>query len=209
MSEHRDDDGGVSRRDILAAGMGAGLAVGGVSLLVAVGGLVPEIVVTPANTPPQKGDLLVFAGGHNQGQVIGPEDVPADGPQVLAWPMDPTNKVIRNQNHLNIILLIRAAAQSWFSSAHLQFTADRIAAYSATCTHLCCTVSDWVGKPFGIDPHGYLFCPCHKSHYDPWDGATVLAGPAPRPLPTLPLALAGDRLTVAGGFMTSPGCSTT
>lgn len=200
-------EGGLSRRKLLAAGIGAGLGVGGASLLVAVGGLVPRASRGAANEPVQEGDLLVFATGSNQGQVLTPGDVPPGGPLVLAWPMEPVNQVVRSQNHLNIILLVRAESEQWFTAAEARYTADRVAAYSATCTHLCCSVSDWVPKPFGVDPYGYLFCPCHKSHYDPWDGAKVLAGPAPRPLPVLPLTLSGRRLQAAGGFLTPPGCS--
>jgi rieske iron-sulfur protein len=197
----------LSRRRLLVTGMGVGFGIGGVSLLAAIGGLVPRIKRTPANQPVQEGDLLVFASGSNEGQVITPDDVPEDGPQVLAWPMEPTNQVVRDENHLNIILLVRASEQSWFSAMEAPRTVARVAAYSATCTHLCCSVSQWIPRPFGMDPHGYLFCPCHKSHYDPWDGAKVLAGPAPRPLPALPLALSGPRLVAAGGFLTPPGCS--
>jgi len=187
--------------------MGASFGIGGASLLVAIGGLVPRIKQTPANQPVQKGDLLVFASGNNQGQTISPDDVLETGPQVLAWPMEPVNQVVRDQNHLNIILLVRAGAGSWFSPSEAPRTVARVAGYSATCTHLCCSVSQWIPRPFGLDPHGYLFCPCHKSHYDPWDGAKVLAGPAPRPLPALPLALSGTHLMAAAGFLTPPGCS--
>jgi rieske iron-sulfur protein len=202
-----EGEGGLSRRRLLATGMGIGFGIGGVSLLVAIGGLVPRIKRTPANLPVQKGDVLVFATGPNQGQPITPDDVPEDGPQVLAWPMEPTNQIVRDQNHLNILLLIRASEESWFSAKEAPHTVARVAAYSATCTHLCCSVSQWIPRSFDVDPHGYLFCPCHKTHYDPWDGAKVLAGPAPRPLPTLPLALSGTHLVAAGGFLTPPGCS--
>jgi len=35
----------------------------------------------------------------------------------------------------------------------------------------------------------------------------VMGGPAPRPLPLLPLKTANGQLAVAGGFLTSVGCS--
>lgn len=198
---------GFSRRRLLATGMTVGFGIGGASLLVAVGGLVPRIRRTPENEPVQEGDLLVFASGTKKGQVLTPDDVPADGRQALAWPMEPTNQVVRDQNHLNLVLLIRAGGEGWFSSSEAPRTVAGVAAYSATCTHLCCSVSDWIARPFETDPHGYLFCPCHKSQYDPWDGAKVLAGPAPRALPALPLTLSGNHLAAASGFLTPPGCS--
>ncbi len=207
MRDEEEGGTGLSRRRLLTTGVAVGFGIGGASLLVAIGGLVPRIRKTPANEPVRRGDLLVFASGTRQGQALTPDDVPADGGQLLAWPMEPTNQVVRNQNHLNLLLLVRASDERWFSASEAPRTVARVAAYSATCTHLCCSVSDWVPSPFQTDPYGYLFCPCHKSQYDPWDGARVLAGPAPRPLPALPLTLSGDHLVAAGGFLTPPGCS--
>jgi cytochrome b6-f complex iron-sulfur subunit len=57
----------------------------------------------------------------------------------------------------------------------------RLRALSAACTHLGCTVD--------AAEEGYR-CPCHGSVFDP-QGKNV-SGPAPRPLPWRPLALAGD-----------------
>ena len=53
---------------------------------------------------------------------------------------------------------------------------DQVVAFSSVCTHSGCTV-DWdAGDEL-------IACPCHGSKYDPSDGAKVVAGPAPRPLP--------------------------
>ena len=51
-------------------------------------------------------------------------------------------------------------------------------AYSAVCTHRGCTVNYKDGK---------LACPCHGSVYDPARDAAVEAGPAPTPLPEIPV----------------------
>lgn len=198
----------ISRRKLLLASMGIGMGIAGLSVLTVAGGLKPKVVVAPDNDPPQKGDLLVFAQGPKQGKVITVDEVPVDKTQIFAWPMDPKNNVIRNKRSLNIILLIRAQEESWFNSEYIRYAHERVVIYSATCTHLCCNVSEFVLKPFSIDKYGYLFCPCHKSHYDPWDGAKVLYGPAPRPLPILPFSINGGRQIVAeGAFLTYPGCS--
>lgn len=63
--------------------------------------------------------------------------------------------------------------------------ADReVAAFSATCTHLGCTV-----EPAGPE----LRCPCHGSTFDTLTGE-VRNGPAERPLPARPVRLREDRI---------------
>jgi len=58
-------------------------------------------------------------------------------------------------------------------------------AYSAVCTHQGCTVAY---------QNGQLACPCHGSVFDPANGAEVVAGPAPRPLPDIPVKLHGGEV---------------
>ena len=72
-----------------------------------------------------------------------------------------------------------------FAVVRDQHAASGLAALATTCSHLGCGVS-W-------DPGRNAFlCPCHGGVYGP-DGA-VLAGPPPKPLTRLPLALAGGRV---------------
>ena len=61
-------------------------------------------------------------------------------------------------------------------------------AYSAICTHQGCTVAY---------KDGNLACPCHGSVFDPADGAAVVAGPAPRPLPEIPVKVEGGEVVRA------------
>jgi Rieske Fe-S protein len=61
-------------------------------------------------------------------------------------------------------------------------------AYSAVCTHQGCTVAY---------KDGNLACPCHGSVFDPADGAAVVAGPAPRPLPEIPVKVEGGEVVKA------------
>ena len=63
-------------------------------------------------------------------------------------------------------------------------------AFSATCTHQGCTVSDVTD--------GRILCPCHGSAFDAATGA-VLTGPATRPLPPVAVAVrAGAVVRTAG-----------
>jgi cytochrome b6-f complex iron-sulfur subunit len=63
-----------------------------------------------------------------------------------------------------------------------QPTSGTVVAFSAICTHMGCTVA----------PHGAtLVCPCHGSQYDAFTGK-VLRGPAPLPLPSVPVKVQGS-----------------
>jgi Rieske Fe-S protein len=63
-------------------------------------------------------------------------------------------------------------------------TATTAVCFSATCTHMSCTVQ----------PKGTLLqCPCHGSQYNPTTGA-VLRGPAPRALAPVPVHVAGGEV---------------
>ena len=61
-------------------------------------------------------------------------------------------------------------------------------AYSAVCTHQGCTVAYQGGQ---------LACPCHGSVFDPANGAKVVAGPAPSPLPEIPIKVEGGEVVRA------------
>jgi Rieske Fe-S protein len=68
-----------------------------------------------------------------------------------------------------------------------QPTAGEVRAFSATCTHQGCTVAA---------DGAQLACPCHGSRYEAATGA-VVTGPAPRPLPEIPVSVEGDRVVTA------------
>ena len=50
-----------------------------------------------------------------------------------------------------------------------------------------------------------LVCPCHQSSFDPLDAAKPVAGPAPRSLPQLPLAVDDEGFLVAAGAVRPSG----
>jgi rieske iron-sulfur protein len=92
-------------------------------------------------------------------------------------------------NQQNLIEVVRIAAGSG---------ANSVVAYSAICTHLGCAVFAQ------LNPNGEIACPCHGSRYDPAHGAAVVGGPAPRPLPALPIAIHGDGTVTATGPFDGP-----
>jgi len=143
---------------------------------------------------PKKGDLLVYLEGDHEGEVIKPSDLSKGGPSVMAWPYDPGKKVPRDASRLNVVLLVRLDPAQ-IAETEAKYAADGIVGFAATCTHQQCPVAEWLSEL-------QLFqCPCHQSRFDPKQGAQVVGGPAPRPLPKLPLVLAGDTLQVAGPFI--------
>ncbi len=77
--------------------------------------------------------------------------------------------------------------QSWGPHGYL--------AFSKVCTHAGCPVSLWEKQL------GKLVCPCHQSMFIVADAAEPVFGPAPRPLPQLPLYVdSKGYLRAQGGF---------
>jgi rieske iron-sulfur protein len=153
------------------------------------------------DTLPQAGDLLVFEAGLRTGAPIDARDLEAAEPPVVARVMDPASRAIRNHSRFGQVLVVRPDPER-LSSTELPFAADGVVGFSAICTHAACVVSGW--RPEA----GLFFCPCHGSVYDPAAGGAVVAGPAPRPLPILPLRITDGTLTVAGSFTGRIGAST-
>jgi ubiquinol-cytochrome c reductase iron-sulfur subunit len=78
------------------------------------------------------------------------------------------------------------------------WTVDNIVAYSKICTHVGCPVALYEQTTH------HILCPCHQSTFDATTGATVIFGPAPRPLPQLPLAVDSSGYLVAASDFTQP-----
>ena len=166
---------GVNRRTVLMAGLGLALGQS-----------------DAASSRPKAGDLLVKAGDAAKTPLT-PRDISANAAQMLAWPMDPADRVVRSASRLNQVLLLRLDPESLTAETRAR-AADGVVAYSAICTHTGCDVDDW-------EPAARLLaCQCHFSQFDPRDGAKVVDGPAPRPLPALPIRIADGLLVVAQPF---------
>jgi Rieske Fe-S protein len=148
----------------------------------------------PQRMRPEEGDRFVFVSGEKQGAEITPDALPEGGPQVLAWPTDPKTKTIRDASRLSQVLLIRLAPES-LDDATKAHAAEGIVAYAATCSHAQCPVTAWSQE------RKVFHCPCHQSEYDPRQDGKVVGGPAPRPLPALPLRIENGSLVAAGTFL--------
>ena len=150
----------------------------------------------PRAMRPQEGDLLIRATGPSgESGPLGPGDILPDAPQVLAWPQDPASQTVRDGSRLNQVLLLRLDPESLDAETRAR-SVDGIVAYSATCTHALCPVTEYRRDA------GVLHCPCHNSEFDPRAGAKVVGGPALRRLPPLALRLGAEGgLQVAQPFL--------
>jgi ubiquinol-cytochrome c reductase iron-sulfur subunit len=80
----------------------------------------------------------------------------------------------------------------------MDWTVQNIVAYSKICTHVGCPVALYEQTT------QHILCPCHQSTFDAPRGATVIFGPAPRPLPQLPLTTDAEGYLVAAGDFNEP-----
>ena len=136
-----------------------------------------------------EGDRLVFATGQNAGQPVSRGSF-SQNEAVIAYPENKTD------NHENLILVCKLDP----SQVQGEGAVEGIVAYSAICTHLGCTVR-FAEEPMDAAPFPHIHCPCHQALFDPHRNGLVMGGPAPRPLPQLPVRLndAGE-VVVAGAF---------
>ena len=172
----------ATRRNILALSglVGSALAFG-----------ITRVLADPADERPKAGDQLIAVGA-TELMALSPSDIPAS--QVLAWPMEPDSKLVRNGSRLNKILLVKLDPASMAAPTR-ERSADSVVAYSAICPHAGCEVDGWVAE------QRILECPCHNSRYDPGDAAAIIDGPTTRALAALPLKIVEGKLTVARPFI--------
>ncbi|HYY18443.1 MAG TPA: Rieske 2Fe-2S domain-containing protein [Streptosporangiaceae bacterium] len=88
-------------------------------------------------------------------------------------------------------IIIRMEPGQLKAPTNLNWTVDNIVAYSKICTHVGCPAALYEQTTHRI------LCPCHQSTFDATRGARVLFGPAPRPLPQLPITVDAQGYLVA------------
>lgn len=154
-----------------------------------------------ASERPKTGD--VFVDIEDAGKTpLRAEKIKVGEPQIIAWPMDPATKTLRDGSRLNKVLLLRVEPAKMTEDTKAR-SADGVLAYSAICQHGGCEVVNWIA---GRD---VLECPCHNSQFDPRDAARVLDGPTPKPLPALPVKIIDGVIVAAGAFSARVGISQT
>lgn len=153
---------------------------------------------TVASQEIAEGDRLVFALGQNAGQPV-TEGGFTQNEAVLAFPEG------KGENHDNLVVVCKLNPAMLQRPTDLEGVEHGIVVYSAICTHLGCTVR-FSEEPMDMAPFPHIHCPCHAALFDPHRGASVLGGPAPRPLPQLPVRLnERGEVVVAGAFSAPVG----
>lgn len=165
-------------------------AVAGVALAAGTG-------IAWAEDGPRKGDWLVQVDDEAR-KPLSAADIALDQKPIVAYPYDPAAKALRDGSRLNRIVLVKLDP-STLDKPTAARAADGVVAYSAFCTHQGCDVNSWVAAEKA------LLCFCHFSKFAPQEEANVTGGPAPRPLPALPLESKDGKLVVADGFNAAPG----
>jgi Rieske Fe-S protein len=151
----------------------------------------------PASVRPKAGDRLIKVGDASQTPLT-PTDVPLTGGYLAAWAMDPADKTVRSGSRLNQLLLLRFEPGALATDTRAR-AAEGVVAYTSICTHNGCDIDTWLAS------QQQLYCSCHESIFDPRDSARVVDGPAPRPLPALPLTIVDGILVVAKPFTAPVG----
>jgi len=120
------------------------------------------------------------------------------GRPMLAFPYDLPAKHARTDSRLNKVLLLRLPEEEMDEETKA-LSAGGVLGFSAVCTHQGCDLKTWMKS------EKVLACFCHSSKFNPLARGKVVGGPAPRPLPVVPLRLEGDEIVVAGEFSAEPG----
>lgn len=193
MNEHkRQQADGASEHD---AGRRDALKRGACGCLgMAAAAVWPE--AAQAQALPQRiapGDRLVVAGADGAPKPLNVADIKVGAKPVIVYPFDAQTQKVRDAR-ANRILLVRLD-QAGLDGASKSRAAEGVLAFSATCTHMGCDVSDW------SDADKKLVCPCHQSRYDPLKAGKVVTGPATRDLAVLSLASEGGQLVVKSGLV--------
>lgn len=191
---------GVTRRRLLFSSLAAVGAALGAAAVVPLASLGPRVGEKVYDTPWSAGKKVV----DENGQPI-TVDTLAPGEFITAFPAGASKEDIGSP----LVLVRLKEDEMELPEDRAHSAPEGYVAYSKICTHAGCAVSLFRYPTFPErQPGPALVCPCHYSTFNPADGGKVIFGPAGRPLPQLPLRVAGDgSLEAAGTFYEAIGPS--
>ena len=192
----------VKRRGLL---LGVFAVAGGImTLALAVPGI-RSLGPKPAKSDDNQGstETSLFTSNWKKGTKI----VPVDGRQVLVdalevggvLPVFPQGFEGSSPDQVILIRLAQLGPNDppypISPPGHTSYGVQGYVAYSKLCTHLGCPVGLYQERT------QQLVCPCHQSIFNVNSGAIPEFGPAPRPLPQLPITVdATGQMRANGGF---------
>lgn len=160
----------------------------GLSFLAPITALGPTAGDALRQTRWQSGARLVTTAGNR----VRPTDIPPGG-VVTVWPEHAV------EHERSAVIVVRLGPRGPLAPTNRDWVVDgSVVAYSKICTHAGC--------PVGLfrEADDALFCPCHLATFDAGRGAEPSFGPAPRPLPQLPMSVNADGELVALGDFAEP-----
>ena len=181
------------KRLLVLAGAGAGTALGA-ALLTPAASLGPVFDVSSLyRTPWRRGTRLVDEAG----RAFLVHDI-EEGTFYTAYP----EHADREQMGAPLVVVRLEPAELQLPDDRRGWAPEGILAYSKICTHAGCAIALYRKPTFpAVEPKPALVCPCHYSTFNVATGGQVIFGPAGRPLPQLPLEIAGGgELRAAGNF---------
>jgi ubiquinol-cytochrome c reductase iron-sulfur subunit len=182
---------GVTRRRAIgaAAGVaGVGLAC---AFVVPISALGPKLGDAPNRTPWRRGRRLVDTNG---------EPLRVDAVEIGTFHSALPEGADRRELGSPVVVVRVDPRTLRLPPDRRGWAPEGILAFSQICTHAACAVTLFrypVYEPTSQPPA--LVCPCHYSTFDVRRAAKPIFGPAARPLPQLPLMIAGDGTLVAAG----------
>ena len=156
---------GLPRRAVLrgAAVAGVALVTGGVATLFR--GKVPATAPVAGGSTSGAGGAAGGSGGGTGGQAAG--------------------RTITTLDKLPVGKSVDFSAPGEGPSIAIRLNQKEVVAFSRRCTHAGCLVNYETQQQV-------IACPCHGSRFDPANRAAVLGGPAPSPLPEVPVKVDAD-----------------
>lgn len=193
-------DSGIGRRSLIKRTLGAALALVTVSPLIILRDLGPLPRKQLEKTNWHKGSRLITDPG---GIALKAADLEVGG-VAHVLPQLPEGKTASLEDLTrDPVLVIRLRPEDLhLNTERTDWTHDGIIAFSKICTHMGCAVGLYEQQTH------HLLCPCHQSTFDVTTGASVIFGPAARPLPQLAITVDSEGYLVAQhGFTEAVGPS--
>jgi ubiquinol-cytochrome c reductase iron-sulfur subunit len=156
----------------------------------------PSVGESIVATPWRRGRRLV----DEQGVPLTADDVP-ESSFVTAFPEGADRRELGSP----VVLVREDPSTLRLPAGREDWAPEGILGFSKICTHAGCAIALYrqpLHEPTSLPPG--LGCPCHYSVFDTRRGGSVVAGPAGRALPQLPLVIGPGRELRAGGGFSGP-----